>query len=350
MKFLKYLFFLLLIVVIGAAIYIATINGDYQVEDSKVIAAPAALLYNKVSNLKTWEDWGSWKKEDPNMVISYPEKTAGVGGSYSWKGDTSPDGSIETIDAIQNKSITQKIIFETPFGPSTSTVYWNFDEVKDGTKVTWGMKGSQSFQDKAYWALQDSTFTQALKPMFSKGLDGLEAFIKEQMSAYTISVDGVTQHSGGFYMYNTTASAIEAVGDKMAQMMPQVISYMQQNNISITGSPMTIYNEWDIANNTVIFSSAIPTSNRVITPTGSPVLCGFMPLQTVVKTTLKGDYQNLKEAWAISRSYLTENNLEKEESAKEFEIYRTDPSTEPNPANWVTELYIPVKTTTEEQL
>ncbi|MAM23388.1 MAG: AraC family transcriptional regulator [Croceibacter sp.] len=343
MKFLKYLFFLLLIVIIGASIYVATIDGDFQVEDSKVINAPASVIYNEINDLKTWEDWGPWKADDPNIVTSYPEKTVGVGASYSWTGDTAPDGRIETIDAIPNKSITQTMVMETPLGPSESTVYWTFEEVKEGTKVTWGMKGSQSFQDKAYWATQDGSYTQMLKPMFPKGLENINTVIETKMSEFSINVDGITQHSGGYYMYNTSASKISAIGTKMAEMMPQVFSYMQENNIPISGSPMTIYEQWDLANNTAIFSSAIPTTNQVITPNDSPILCGFMPSQKVVKTTLKGDYKNLKDAWGAANAYLEENSLEKMETSKDFEVYRTDPSADPNPANWVTEIYIPIK-------
>ena len=343
MKFLKYLFFLLLIVAIGAAVYIATIDGDYQVEDSLVINAPAEMLYSEVNELTSWEVWGPWKEQDPNIVMSFPEKTSGVGASYSWKGETAPDGSIETVDVIPNKSIDQKITFDTPLGESMSDIYWTFETVDGGTKVTWGMKGSQSFQDKAFWATQDSTYSQMLRPMFPKGLKNLEKLVEEKMSSYSVNVDGITQHSGGFYMYNTTASALTDVGEKMGKMIPQVYSYMQTNNIPMTGSPMTIYEQWDMTNGTTIFSSAIPTSSKVITPSGSPVLCGFMPSQKVVKTTLKGDFKNLQEAWAAANKYITDNELEKNEASKDFEVYTTDPTTVPNPANWVTEIYIPIK-------
>lgn len=343
MKFLKYLFFLLLIVAIGASVYVATLDGDYQVEDSRVINAPAQLIFNEVNELKSWEQWGPWQEDDPNIVMSFPEKTSGVGASYSWKGETAPDGSIKTIDVIPNKSIDQTIVFDTPLGKSQSDVYWTFEEVEGGTKVTWGMKGSQSFKDKAFWATQDSTYSQVIRPMFPRGLENLDELVKEKMASYNINVDGITQHGGGFFMYNTTAAAISDVGIKMAQMMPQVFSYMQENNIPMTGSPMTIYEQWDLTNGTTIFSSAIPTSTKVITPVGSPVLCGFMPSQKVVKTTLKGDYKNLQEAWAAANKYIVDNELEKDENAKDFEIYRTDPNTVPNPADWVTEIYIPIK-------
>ena len=41
-------------------------------------------------------------------------------------------------------------------------------------------------------------------------------------------------------------------------------------------------------------------------------------------------------------AYLVKNNLEQSEE-KPFEIYTTDPGNYPNPADWITEIYIPIK-------
>ena len=101
MKILKYLFFLLLIVFIAGAIYFATKDGNYEVEESKVIKAPVSLVFDKVNEYKTWEKWGPWKQEDPTMVFNYPEKTSGEGASYSWNGEES-DGSMRTTSVIPN--------------------------------------------------------------------------------------------------------------------------------------------------------------------------------------------------------------------------------------------------------
>jgi effector-binding domain-containing protein len=71
----------------------------------------------------------------------------------------------------------------------------------------------------------------------------------------------------------------------------------------------------------------------------------MMPVQRVIKTTLKGDYTNLEEAWDRAYAYLDENNLQADEDKQSFEVYRTTNETTLNPANWVTEIYIPLKDT-----
>ncbi|MEH6408761.1 MAG: GyrI-like domain-containing protein, partial [Leeuwenhoekiella sp.] len=93
-----------------------------------------------------------------------------------------------------------------------------------------------------------------------------------------------------------------------------------------------------------IISCGIPTSTRIVVPEDSPVLCGFMPAQTVLKTTLTGDYKNLKEAWDKTSTYLMQNDYEKSAESPQFEMYIITPAENPNPADWITELYLPIKT------
>ncbi len=342
MKILKYLFFLLLIVFIGGAIYFATKDGNYQIEQSKVIDAPVSVVFNKVNDYKTWENWGPWKKEDPTMVFNYPENTKGEGASYSWNGKD-VDGSMRTTSVIPDNSIKQDITFQTPAGERQADVYWNFEEVENGTKVTWGMEGEHPLTDKAYFAVTGTDFDADMREMYTSGLESLSQAVEKDLKVYSVTVDGITQHGGGFYMYATASTSLEALDARMAELLPKVNRFMEENNITIAGKPMTIYNEWDEQNGNAIISCAIPTTTRIITPAESAVLCSFMPSQTVVKTTLKGDYKNLKEAWDKAQAYVEENEYEQPLNSAPFELYVTDPEETPNPADWITEIYIPIK-------
>lgn len=346
MKILKYILFLLLIVIVAGGIYFGTKDGKFDVAETKDFNAPAEVIYNNVKDFKNWETWGPWAEEDENIEYSYAEKTEGEGASYSWTSTVMGDGSMQTVKVIPNKEIDQKITFNTPLGDSESDVYWRFEPSEEAgkTKVTWGMKGEHSFMEKVFMSFQSEDFETVLKDIYGKGLNNLEEEIEKSMNAYTVTVDGVTRHGGGFYMYNTTSARLSEIGEKMGPMMGQLHDYMQQNNIDMTGMPFTIYNEVDEQNGTVIFSAAIPVAARVITPSGSPVLCNYMEPVDALKTTLKGKYENLPKAYEQAQEYLKKNNLTVDPSRKMFEIYATDPGNVPNPANWVTEIYIPIIT------
>jgi effector-binding domain-containing protein len=344
MKILKYLFFLLLIFLIGAAIYFATKDGSFDVAATRTIEAPAPVIYDNVKDFKNWQEWGPWMAEDSDMEIDYAEKTEGEGASYSWTSEEMGDGAMKTVKVIPNKEINQEITFNTPLGDSDSDVYWRFEETETPgqTKVVWGMKGEQSFMEKVFMAFQDEDFSTSLKAMFEKGLDSLAAVVKEEMAQFSVHVDGITNYGGTYYLYNTTAAKQTEISDKMKPMFQQISSFMEENNLASAGKPFAIYNQIDKGSGTVIFSAAIPVRERIITPEGSPVVSGFMEPSTSVKTTLRGKYDYLQKAYAKAESYMAENGLEANPAANMFEVYVTDPEEVPNPANWVTEIYIPI--------
>ena len=110
----------------------------------------------------------------------------------------------------------------------------------------------------------------------------------------------------------------------------------------MAGAPYVMYHKWDEENNAVMFSCCVPTTSKIIA-TESDVLTGQLKPFKALKTTLKGDYENLKEAWETAMKYVPENALEFTENGPMIESYVTDPMTEPNPANWITEIYLALK-------
>lgn len=339
MKVLKFLLFLILIVVIGGAIYFGAKDGNYDISQSKTIKAPTSLLFDTVNEYKTWETWGPWKEEDPTMTFSYPEKTSGVGGSYSWEGDFS--GSMTTTDMVQNKSIEQDLTLVTPGGERYPEVYWTFEPTEDGsTTVNWGMRGKHTFMDKVYYAISGMDFNADMEEMHQKGLNGIENHVLEAMGVYTVSESTITEYGGGFYLYKTSSASSSNISTVMGQNYGELMSFAAQNNIAIAGMPFTIYNE--MSSGGVVMSNAIPVREKIAIAGATNILSGYMPTTKVVKTTLQGNYDHLGQAWTKANEYVAQYNLEPS-NLKPFEIYTNDPGNYPNPADWTTDLYIPIK-------
>ncbi|MBD3891200.1 SRPBCC family protein [Olleya marilimosa] len=338
MKYLKYLLFLLLIAIIATAIYVAVQPNDFSVSRTRTIQAPASLIYNEVIDFKNWEDWNAWTEEKPEMTINYPEQTKGIDGSYSWI-DNGETGIMRTTDTNPNKSITQTMQFADY--PS-SDVVWNFTPNADGsTDVKWTISGKDlPFGFKAYAAFTGGMDSK-IGPYYDRSLELLDQKLVKSMTIYNVKVNGVTKHGGGFYLYNTTSSKIENFKVKIQQMLPEVKQYLTDNNIKPAGAPFVIYHKWDLENNAVIFSCAMPTSDRVIT-TDSEILTGQLEPFDALKTTLTGNYTHLEEAWNTAMKYQTDINLVPDETGVALEVYVTDPSDTPNPADWITEIYLPI--------
>lgn len=340
MKFLKFMLFLVLIALIGGALYFATQDGNYSIEESRVIEAPRSVVYDIVNDYTTWEAWGPWKKEDPSMTFSYPEKTTGEGASYSWEGEIS--GAIKTLSAQEDKALQQQLSIQTPGGERNPEVQWTFSDTENGgTKVSWSMSGEHTLLDKAYFAFSGVNFDQEQRQMYTDGLEGLASYVKERVEAYTVTVDGVTQHGGGFYLYKTTSANAQNISMVMGQNYGVIMEFMQTNAIKQSGMPFTIYNQM-LPDGAVIMSNAIPVKDKIIIPGDQNILSGYMPKTTALKVTLKGNYTYLSKAWEEAMTHLAKNAMQQSELPP-FEVYTTDPGDYPNPANWITEIYIPLK-------
>ncbi|PKG51500.1 SRPBCC family protein [Olleya sp. 1-3] len=338
MKYIKYLLFLLLIAIIAIAIYVAVQPNDYTVTRSKTIQAPASLIYNEVIDFKNWEDWNAWIEEKPEMTITYPEQTKGIDGAYSWT-DNGETGTMTTTDNNPNKSITQVMQFgDYP----SSNVIWNFKPNPDGsTAVKWTISGKDlPFGFKAYSAFSGGMDKQ-IGPYYERSLDLLDRKVTESMKQHSITINGVTEHGGGFYVYTTTSSKMETFKGKMEQMFPKLKQYFKDNNITPSGAPFVIYHKWDLENNAVMFSCAMPTADRIIT-SQDDILTGQLEPFSALKTTLKGNYSHLEKAWNTAMSYQTDNNLVADKTGVTLEVYVTDPTNTPNPSDWITEIYLPI--------
>lgn len=340
MKALKYIFFLLLIAIIGLAIYIAVQPNAYDFSRSRTINAPASVLFNKVNDYKNWPSFSPWIEQEPSASLTYGNKTSGIDGNYSWNGEILGEGSMKTLAVEENESIKQHIQFVKPF-ESESDINWYFEDTKDGTKVTWNMKGEKDFMTKMY-----TTFAGSIEDMtgpdFERGLFKLDSVVSADMKKYSITVNGITEHGGGFYIYNTVSCKIPDMPMHVQQMMPKLGAYAMENNIKVAGAPFNFFHKWDKDNNTVMFSCCVPTTNKIIS-TNPEILTGQLKSFKALKTTLKGDYENLKEAWETTMTYITENGLQTDENGPMLEAYINDPMETPNPANWMTEIYIALK-------
>ncbi|MBL4746770.1 MAG: SRPBCC family protein [Flavobacteriaceae bacterium] len=334
MKILKYLLFVVLISVVGGAVYLASLDGKYDVRRTCVINAPLSLTFNTVNEFKTWGEWGPWKEMDSTIVYSFPELTSGENGSYTWTGTSPKKGAMHNFSVTKNKEILQKIQMDDY---EESTIYWNFEAVDGGTKVTWGMKGEMPFVVR--WMA--ASMEEKIGPMYERGFELLEEYLQEKMGEHSVVFNDVVDYGGGFYVYLATSCTIIQIPEKMEEMMPKLHKYVREQQIVTSGNPFAMYHKWDEENKTTMFSVGIPVRERL--KTDGTVLVGYQKPIKTAKFTAKGDYKFGTEAWEFAFKTLEEKGLKIPETAEPFEVYLTSPMTTENPADFVTEIYLPIE-------
>ena len=343
MKGFKYVLFLLLMLIIGVSIYIAVQPNSFEVTRTKTINAPQSVIYDNVIDFKNWHSWSPWTSDKQETEITLSENTKGIGSSYQWNTNNEL-GSITTTDAKLNTLIAQDLQLHKFPKADLNMIFKANDD--GSTDVTWTVTSENlPFKFKMWSAFTEST-EEKIGPDLERGLEELDRAIQAEMKVYSITIEGITEHSGGYYLYNTTSSKFNDFDEKMTTKLGEVGAYAITHNISMAGKPFILYNKWDAENDAIIFSACIPTNSKILSEEPE-ILTGKLESFRTVKTVLKGDYSNMQEAWDKTLNYIAVNNLEVIEGGPMLQTYLTLPENYPNPADWRAEIYLAIKQATE---
>jgi effector-binding domain-containing protein len=122
-----------------------------------------------------------------------------------------------------------------------------------------------------------------------------------------------------------------------------MLNFFQKNKMRMHGPPFVAYDYFDDEKGLAKFSVCIPIAEEVFIQPGSDVHAGKFASFHAAKTTLKGDYSHLKEAWDKTFAHIDDKKLEYSENGNYLETYKVGKPDEKRPSQWVTEIYIPVK-------
>jgi effector-binding domain-containing protein len=341
MKAIKYIFILILIFIVGGAIFFSLKNGKYTVTQSIVIEAPAPVVYQQIEDFKSWQNWNMQFKENNETSTVLGSQTKGVDAFYKFT-DADGEGKISTTGIEENKFMHLERTYKQWFASSTSQESISLLTVEYGTQVTWQMNGEFGLVEKAYNSIFNNKMTVKIDEQYQQGLKNLDQVVIESMNVHTTNVDGIIETGGGYFLYMSTSAKRENFQDLRSQMLQNINSYMERGKIENYGLPRIIYENRDPSADYLFFSVAVPVQNKEITEIDSNVLYSYQEPGKAVKITLNGAYRHLQEARDKGEEFILKNGLIKS-VAPPYEIYKTNPKKTPNPADYRTEIYIPIQ-------
>ena len=336
MRIIKYLFLLVLLSLVALSIFIATQKGEFNIERSKIINCSKSSVYNYINDYKNWEDFGSWMTDDPEIKITYAEKTFGPGASYKWEGNDG-NGEMKTLFVKENDSISQKMVFND----SPSSINWSFKDTIGGTKVTWRTKGKMGFLFKIYAALKGGP-NKIIGDMYEKSLNNLDKALDYEVNTYSVKENGLVKRPTIYYLGQTLTCEIDKVSKNTKIVIPKITTFCEQNSIDINGKPFIIYHTVDLIKKITKVTISLPIAKEIFISPGSDISSGKFEANQAVKTTLYGDYSHIQKAMDKTNAYLNTKQLKADPSIAYIQIFAIDKNEVKNASKWVTEFYIPL--------
>ncbi len=333
MKVLKIILYVVLAIVVIGAIATFVIPTQMHVERSITINAPGKLVMQQAAYFKNFSKWSPWSKLDTAMVTTITGTDGQVGAVYSWKGNKDVgEGSMEII-AVSGNRVDQKLRFLVPYESEATTFLSIKDAEGGGVTVTWGMDSESARPMNLMNPMMDGMIGKD----YDKGLAELKA-LSERISAsdsfrgYKIETAELTPRTYIGKMDTVKWAEMEAF---FGATFGETMTALTRKKAPIAGMPSGLYFMWDEPNQQAVMAAAIPVE-------GDFTLDGFgaWPVAgSALKIAYYGNYAGSAEAHYAMDEYYTAKGIEYGEGDLVIEEYVTDPTTEPDTAKWLTNIY-----------
>jgi uncharacterized protein YndB with AHSA1/START domain len=144
-----------LVIVVGLLLVIATRPNQFRVQRSTVIGAPINVVFPLVNDFHQWTRWSPWEGHDPDLKRAYEGAPAGTGAVYSWVGNNQVgEGRMTITDSRPGELIVIKLEFIKPW-TATNRTEFTFRQQPSGVAVDWAMSGPHNFMGKAFSLLMN---------------------------------------------------------------------------------------------------------------------------------------------------------------------------------------------------
>lgn len=173
-------FLILDAIVLLAIVIVAMLPGEFRIERSVSIAAPATQIFSQIDDFHNWEAWSPWAKLDPQCTKTFDGSPQGIGAIFSWSGnDTVGEGRMRLIAHRPPEQIHIGIDFLRPF-QATNNVEFTLTPNGQDTRVTWSMTGTRNFLCKTISLFLD--INTLVGKDFEKGLAQLKTVVETTKS------------------------------------------------------------------------------------------------------------------------------------------------------------------------
>ncbi len=338
MKILKYLLYILLVIVAIGVILGLVGPKSYDFSRSKVIAASAEQIWPYVTSFQKAHAWTPFARMDTTMTAEYSGEEGAVGSKLAWKSKKMGRGE-QTLTALDPyKSADSELKFFQFWGEGHATSYFHLKDTIGGTKVTWGMHGENGFVNRAVSALMNAD--KMMGPIFLSGLNNLDSIMatlpKETMPEIKINTE---DFPGGKYLGIRSQVKISVMKDFFSKSFPSIMAGIKKTNAEMAGMASGLYYTWEPDKDMTDMAAAIPIKNDVVAPAGLTLLS--VPASKALTIDYMGGYGGLGKAHNAMAEYIKSNNLT--QTAPVIEEYLVDPMMEQDSMKWRTKIMYFVK-------
>jgi len=332
MKTLRRILLSLLILVVILLITGFFLPRKVYLERSLQMNAPIETLFAQVNSMQNWHRWAPWLWMDSTIRINYSGPEYGVGSGLSY--DSEQDSSITGKMTITLSVPYDSVIVDMDFLEKGNAISkFLFSPIDNGTKVTWIMESDLGNDPIARWF---GLFTDKMVGYdFEKGLAGLNELTNAIPVSPSVFVSETYVPAAIALTLNDTASPA-TIPFKLGASYKRIAQVIRKEKLTVAGPPFAIYH--NLTRGSYEMEAGIPV-NQAVSIQGE-VRCIEIPSRKAIMATHFGPYENTAKVYEAINRYIRTMKLNT--AGSPWEVYISDPSTEPDTNKWQTDIYIPI--------
>lgn len=169
---------LVLVVAIAAVLGTAATRPDhFEVARTAKINAPAEAIFPLINDLKAFNGWNPFAKQDPAMTITYSGPPSGTGAAYTWTGDHNVGaGALSIKRSTPSSRVVMALDMAKPM-EAHNTVVFSLRPSGGATDVSWTMSGESPFIAKVLGVF--CNVDTMVGGEFEKGLQSLKTMVEK---------------------------------------------------------------------------------------------------------------------------------------------------------------------------
>ena len=335
MKILKWFGIVILVIILFFLIIPIFLPSDFHIERSTEIEKHVTIAFQTATDMSQRAKWDPWLEMDPKAIVEVTLLPNIIGSGYTWEGEVIGKGKITINEFIPNKLIKSEIEFIEPQSMK-SDVLWSFQEDKHNTVVTWAFEGNLSYPIERWFGL---FMDKSLGSQFEKGLYNFRRLVETQPDTRgrTAKIEEV-DFEGILAIAIKQECPDKKIVGRMIKTFRLLLSHLKANDLDITDPPIVVYHASEMEGHTLI-ECALPIEKKI--KGNKDIKLINLPASKTIMATHFGHYNTVKTSTEALQNYIEENEIKVVGSR--FEIYVTDPMTEPDSRKWETHVYYPIK-------
>jgi len=244
------------------------------------------------------------------------------------------------IESQPNQKITTNIDFGSG---GISQGILTFYPMEDNTRVTWTFINENGMNP--FNRIIGTVFIGPIVgESYEKGLSYLDEVASraknDTKDLYSLSIEETEMEPIHYLgIRKGLPENYDDIGPAMASIFGELCAFVSENNLIMTGQPMTVY--YTRANGSIDMKCAVPLEHK--TKGNDHIIPGTTMGGLQLKAVHLGDYHALSDSYDSLMNYASANGYKQE--GEVFEIYITDPGVEKDTSKWETDIFLPVSKT-----